>query len=179
MAATITQATRREPPPPLPVPARKRHIAKAISWRVVGTLDTLLLSFLLLTFLGPWLGIERSSAHHAETAGYIAGTEVITKIVLYYLHERGWARLNWGRNARNPRLTSTLRRSGVKAITWRVLASLDTSLLAFIFTGNLTMAVSIGGSEVLTKLILYVFHERLWARIHYGLPPEVYGPTQH
>ncbi len=171
MAAVIVDEASRGPLPP--VASHRRHIAKAISWRVVGTLDTLVLSFLLLTFLGPWLGIQNSRAHHAETASYIAGTEIATKILLYYVHERLWTRFNWGRQARNPKLTSSMRRSGVKAITWRVLASLDTSLLAFIFTGNLTMAVSIGGGEVVTKLLLYVLHERLWARIHYGLSPGV------
>jgi uncharacterized membrane protein len=171
MAASIVDKASRGPSPRPPVASHKRHIAKAISWRIVGTLDTLILSFVLLTFLGPWLGIQSSRAQHVETASYIAGTEVVTKILLYYFHERLWTRFDWGRQARNPKLSSSIRRSSVKAITWRVLASLDTALLAFIFTGNLTMAVSIGGSEVLTKLLLYIFHERLWARIHYGLSP--------
>ncbi len=157
--------------PPASVPLRRRHIVKAISWRIIGTFDTLILSLLLLTFLGPYLGIEPGRAKHVETASYIAGTEVITKILLYYFHERVWARLRWGRNTRNPKLTSAARRSGAKAFTWRVLASLDTSLLAFIFTGNIVMAASIGGSEVLTKLLLYFAHERVWARIRFGLPP--------
>lgn len=55
---------------------RKRHIAKALSWRVVGTLDTFLLASL---FTGS-----------IELGAIIGGTEVITKTILYYAHERVW-----------------------------------------------------------------------------------------
>jgi uncharacterized membrane protein len=42
-------------------------------------------------------------------------------------------------------------------------------LLAWFFTGNLATAISIGGLEVITKLILYFFHEHAWSRIQYGI----------
>ena len=48
---------RLDPPnPPEIRPARS--IAKAVSWRVVGTIDTLVLSFVILTYLGPLFGLE-------------------------------------------------------------------------------------------------------------------------
>jgi uncharacterized membrane protein len=50
-----------------------------------------------------------------------------------------------------------------------VLASADTMVLGFVFTGNLATAISIGGFEVITKLVLYFFHERYWARIRWGI----------
>ena len=54
----------------------KRHIAKTISWRVIGTLDTMILSAIIT---GSWkIGLT------------IGGIEVITKMVLYFLHERAW-----------------------------------------------------------------------------------------
>ena len=54
----------------------KRHIAKTISWRVVGTLDTIILSGIIT---GSWeLGLA------------IGGVEVFTKMILYFLHERVW-----------------------------------------------------------------------------------------
>jgi uncharacterized membrane protein len=56
-----------------------------------------------------------------------------------------------------------------KAATWRIIASLDTTLLAWFFTGNLATAVSIGGLEVITKLIFYFCHVRAWSRIQYGI----------
>jgi uncharacterized membrane protein len=54
----------------------KRHILKTISWRVVGTIDTMLLSWFVT---GSWkMGMT------------IGGIEVMTKMVLYFLHERAW-----------------------------------------------------------------------------------------
>ena len=54
----------------------KRHIAKTISWRIIGTLDTIILSGIIT---GSWkIGLA------------IGGVEVITKMVLYYFHERAW-----------------------------------------------------------------------------------------
>ena len=41
----------------------------------------------------------------------------------------------------------------------------------FFHTGNLATAISIGGFEVITKLVLYFFHERYWARIRWGIIP--------
>ena len=47
-------------------------------------------------------------------------------------------------------------------MTWRVLATTDTFILSFFITGNLVFAGSIACIEVLTKLVLYYWHERLW-----------------
>lgn len=148
-----------------------RSMAKAVSWRFVGTLDTFILSYLLISFLGPLIGMEETGSHasNLKTAGYIAATEVVTKILLYYFHERAWARVAWnmidvpGRRRREGR-----RRSVAKTASWRILASLDTTLLAFIFTGHIGTALSIGGLEVVTKLLLYYFHERAWSRVGLG-----------
>lgn len=60
-------------------------------------------------------------------------------------------------------------RSFAKALSWRVTGSIDTFCLAYLFTGNVTVAVSISGAEVATKLVLYYVHERAWARISFGL----------
>ena len=57
-------------------------------------------------------------------------------------------------------------KSAIKAISWRLIGTIDTMIISYIITGKLTIAVSIGSVEVLTKTILYYFHERLWAHIH-------------
>lgn len=62
----------------------------------------------------------------------------------------------------------TKRRSVVKAITWRTLGTLDTIVISYVLTGEITTAVSIGGIEVFTKMFLYFFHERLWNMIKWG-----------
>ncbi|MRR22032.1 DUF2061 domain-containing protein [bacterium] len=57
-------------------------------------------------------------------------------------------------------------KSFLKAISWRVVGTIDTMVISYFITGHLTMAISIGSAEVITKTVLYYFHERLWARIH-------------
>jgi len=163
---------RLDPPNP-PEIQPTRSIIKAISWRVVGTLDTLILSFVILSFLGPFFGLEEASgADKIRTAAWIALTEVATKMTLYYLHERLWSRLQWNRTLdEEGHYRDGRRRSATKTATWRVLASADTMVLGFVFTGNLATAISIGGFEVITKLVLYFFHERYWARIRWGIIP--------
>jgi uncharacterized membrane protein len=60
-------------------------------------------------------------------------------------------------------------RSLAKAISWRVTGSLDTFILALLFTGNLKVSVAIGGTEIFTKIFLYYLHERAWGRVSLGL----------
>ena len=163
---------RLDPPNP-PEIRHSRSIAKALSWRVVGTLDTLLLSFVILSLLGSFFGLEdASAADRAKTAASIALTEIATKMTLYFLHERLWTRLHWDRTIdEDGHHRDGRRRSATKTATWRVVASADTMLLGYIFTGSPATAISIGGFEVITKLVLYFFHERFWARIHWGIIP--------
>lgn len=57
-----------------------------------------------------------------------------------------------------------------KAISWRVLGTLDTILISWFFTGSLAIGAAIGGFEVITKTILYYYHERVWYKyIKFGL----------
>lgn len=73
-------------------------------------------------------------------------------------------------------MTDSHLRSVVKGVTWRITASLDTILLAFIVTGVFVNALKIGLVEVFTKIGLYYLHERLWNVIPYGRIHGV-GPT--
>lgn len=59
-------------------------------------------------------------------------------------------------------------RSIVKTISWRTLGTLDTIIISYFITGNLVMAASIGSIEVVTKMLLYYFHERAWNKISLG-----------
>lgn len=58
-------------------------------------------------------------------------------------------------------------RSIAKGMSWRFFASIDTVILAYIFTRNIGTALSIGGVEILTKLVWYYFHERIWLRVSF------------
>jgi uncharacterized membrane protein len=59
-------------------------------------------------------------------------------------------------------------RSLAKALSWRVTGSIDTLVLSWLFTGDLTIAAAIGLTEVVTKMVLYYLHERVWNRISLG-----------
>ena len=64
------------------IASKKRSFTKALSWRFFASLDTFLISYIITGKLS-W-------------AGSITLLEIITKTVLYYLHERGWNKINWG-----------------------------------------------------------------------------------
>lgn len=136
-----------EPGAPKPRTAEHgRAVAKAITWRIVGTLDT---------FLWSWL-----VTHHPMAAGAIASLETFTKIILFYVHERIWRLFKWAPDSHA--------RSIVKAVTWRLVGSTDTFLLSLLVTGNAVYAISIASIEAVTKIVLYYLHERVWRLISWG-----------
>ena len=49
-----------------------------------------------------------------------------------------------------------------KTITWRIIASLTTFILAYIFTQDITKSLWLMGTEIVVKLLLYYYHERVW-----------------
>lgn len=58
--------------------SRRRHLAKTITWRIIGTIDTVLIGWFVTG--DPWVGVQ------------VGGVEMVTKMVLYYFHERAWFR---------------------------------------------------------------------------------------
>jgi uncharacterized membrane protein len=65
----------------------KRHILKTFSWRTIGTLDTIILGWLITG--NPLTGLK------------IGGAEVFTKMFLYFGHEKLWYKINYGLDRRN------------------------------------------------------------------------------
>lgn len=59
-------------------------------------------------------------------------------------------------------------RSILKSISWRTVGTIDTMVIAWLVTGKLNFAVTIGGVEVFTKMFLYFLHERIWNRVRLG-----------
>ena len=59
-------------------------------------------------------------------------------------------------------------RSILKAISWRVIGTLDTMALGWIITGDPVMGLKIGALELFTKFILYYLHERIWLKCKFG-----------
>lgn len=126
--------------------SRNRHIAKAVTWRFVGTIDTIILSWIISG--SPLTGLK------------IGFAEVATKMLLYYFHERVWFKI---------RFKNSNRRHIFKTVTWRIVGTIDTMLLAWLITGNPITGLKIGMTEVVTKMLLYFFHEKIWHKINYGL----------
>ncbi len=59
-------------------------------------------------------------------------------------------------------------RSVVKAISWRVIGTIDTMVVSLVVTGNITTAFQISSIDFVTKMILYFGHERMWNFIKWG-----------
>lgn len=124
----------------------KRHLAKTITWRLIGTLDTFLLS---------WL-ISGDMAVGAQIGVY----ELVTKMVLYYVHERAWFK---------SAIKSSNKRHVLKTFSWRAVGTIDTIVLGWLVSGNPLTGLKIGSAEIVTKMLLYFGHEKLWYRIDFGL----------
>lgn len=61
-----------------------------------------------------------------------------------------------------------IKRSLLKTISWRAVGTLATVAISYALTGTLALAFSIGGIELVSKMILYFFHERAWNNIKWG-----------
>jgi len=61
-----------------------------------------------------------------------------------------------------------VKRSIVKTISWRLVGTMATVVISYMITGTLALAFSIGGIELISKMVLYFFHERVWNNIKWG-----------
>lgn len=66
-------------------------------------------------------------------------------------------------------MKETRQRSIVKALTYRFWQSLNTFLISLVVTGKIDMAAAIVSIEVIVKIVIYFFHERIWSKIRWGL----------
>ena len=132
----------------------KRHIAKTITWRIIGTLDTMIISWIVT---GSW-----------KWGLAIGGIEVFTKMILYFLHERAWFKYGYVQDSEGKSGLSK-KRHLFKTFTWRGIGTIDTMLLAWLITGDPITGLQIGGIEVVSKMILYYLHERVWYKFDFGI----------
>ena len=124
----------------------KRHLAKSISWRFIGTVDTFVFSWIITGDISEGLNLS--------------GITTITKLIWYYIHERFWF---------NSTITNSNKRHLIKTFSWRGIGTIDTILFGWLITGNPLTGLKIGGIEMLSKMLLYYGHEKLWYKINYGL----------
>ena len=57
----------------------------------------------------------------------------------------------------------------MKTMTWRVIGTIDTIIIGWIISGDPLIGLSIGSVEIITKMILYFIHERIWYKINFGV----------
>ncbi len=61
---------------------RKRHLAKALTWRFLGSIGTVVIAY-----------IATGDTHVSVSIGLL---DTVAKIGFYYVHERAWYRIKWG-----------------------------------------------------------------------------------
>jgi len=59
-------------------------------------------------------------------------------------------------------------RSIIKAVSWRIVGTIDTMIWAWVITRKINISIMIGSTEAVSKIILFYFHERAWAKIPVG-----------
>ena len=124
----------------------KRHIAKSLTWRFIGTIDTFVFAFIITGDINEGLKLS--------------GITTITKLIWYYIHERIWFKSS---------LKDSNKRHLIKTFSWRIIGSVDTALFGWLITGNPFTGLKIGGFESVSKMLLYFGHEKIWYKINYGL----------
>lgn len=133
--------------------SRVRHITKSITWRVIASATTFSLT---LAFFGK---------AELAMASWLTALETSIKIAIYYIHERIWFKLSTNLNHKMRHIA--------KALTWRVIASGTTFILAImLFEGHddaLEKATWIAIIESVLKMAFYYGHEEVWYRVNLGL----------
>lgn len=61
------------------------------------------------------------------------------------------------------------KRHVIKTITWRLIGTMDTILIGWIISGNPLIGLKIGSLEIITKMVLYYLHERVWYKSKFGV----------
>ena len=119
---------------------------KSFTWRIIGTIDTFIVSFFI--------------SRELKFGLIISIIDFTLKFIIYYFHERIWF---------NSPIISHNKRHFFKTISWRIIASAITILSSWGVTGIALIGFKIGFYENFSKMILYYFHEKIWYRINFGL----------
>ncbi|MFO7840779.1 MAG: DUF2061 domain-containing protein [Fidelibacterota bacterium] len=120
---------------------RNIALAKTVTWRLTASLITIAIIYALTEKL--------------VIAFSIVGIEAVTKMLLYWAHEKVWGFSS--RPAPGSRV-----RALVKTATWRVVASLDTLLFVSLITREISAGTAAAVIESVTKTVAYYIHERIW-----------------
>lgn len=65
------------------------------------------------------------------------------------------------------------RKSLLKTLSWRVIATLITVSVVYIYTGEALLSFGIGAMDMLLKIVVYYLHERAWIKVNWGAHPMI------
>ncbi len=157
----------------------QRSIYKTFTWRVIASLDTAILAFLFSYYGNEIFGffsqlglmsynfeITETTVKESVTDGLLVGSiEIMTKLIIYYFHERAW-RIGWEKQS--DKFHHSKKRSLYKAITYRIIGSLDTFIISSFVIKSAKLGGGVAIAEIITKPILYYIHERIWDKQKIG-----------
>src|SRR6266478_6346816 len=130
-----------------------RSLAKAISWRLTGSLDTLILSYII--------------TRNFVFAGSIATLETVTKVVLYYAHERTWTAISWGN--KSPEHPARIERRPDRR-SW-VAKSVATAVDLALYLRHLVHPAKLGTIGAFLICFVIVISPQSFFRTHVGTAP--------
>ena len=128
----------------------KRHLTKSLSWRCIGSIDTLLFTYLVTGNFGDGINVSVITT--------------FTKLIWYYIHEQLWYKSG---------MADSNKRHIIKTFSWRFVGTIDTIIFAWLITGNPLTGLKIGLFETVSKMLLYFGHEKLWYKINFGLDKRI------
>ncbi len=132
-----------------------RSIIKAITWRIIGTLSLLLVTYLFTKKI--------------DITIIIGISDIIANLILYIIHERVWERVSWGRSFfDNLSFEDTKLRSFIKSLSWRILATAYLIIFSFIITDKPFISLALALTDLVLNIIEYYLHERVWNVISFG-----------
>ena len=139
--------------------SRYRSIIKALSWRMIATLTTVLIAFV----------VTRDTSISLKIGFF----EFIIKLILYYLHERLWLRVK----------LSDGHQVKTSAFTWRLIATITIFIIAYFTLGieyeNIfSVAITIASIEFISKISIYILHERVWFSVPIGTIRKWFEPNK-
>ena len=130
-----------------------RSLLKGISWRFIATSDTILVVLLITCLIGQC---------SLENALKIGASEFLIKLAIYYFHERLWLNILQKQAKTSAEIIK-------KTISWRFIATTTTFIISGIVLNSFDeIAIYIALTELITKLLLYYIHEKIWLILPLG-----------
>ena len=132
-----------------------RSLAKVVTMRIIFTFVHITNTFIVTGSL--------------ITGLKVAGLAFFINPILYWLHERGWNWLQWGRYVDDIRKFKEGNwRSLSKDITWRIVITGSNFFLPYFVTGSLKYGLTIMSLATLVNMVIYFCHERIWNLFKWG-----------